>query len=181
MEHKIPFFLFGNSLTLLSARREGLTYIVTGQRIEYENGAQVPTGYYTNLCPEIRVWLAADLAAAIREAQATPPDLPKNKWDIHLQNAALLSKIASRVNAKIPAKSSAFISTLSDGTQIFGGGIILSDTAARKLYAAQRQAEDERRKAEAERQKAEDERAVAINLGPKERALVEMLNRTEQN
>lgn len=181
MEHKILFFLFGNALTLLSAKREGLTYIVTGETIEFENGAKVHIGYFTNLCPEIRVWLAADLAAAIRDAQATPPDLPKNKWDIHLQSAALLAKIASRVNAKIPAKSSTFISTLSDGTQVFGGGIILSDTAARKLYAAQRQAEDERRKAEAERQKAEDERAVIINLGPKEQALVEMLNRTEQN
>ena len=163
LEHKIPFFLFGNGLTLLSVKREGVTYILTGEGIVFENGAVVNIGYYTNLCPKVRIWLASDLAEGLRQVQEATADLPKNKWDIHIQSAALLSKIAKRVTLKIMADECEFISTLSDGSAIYGGGVILNDLAAKRT--------DE------ERRRADEERSVSKNLGAKERQIVERLNR----
>lgn len=122
LEKKIPFFLFGNGLTLFGAKREGITYILIGEMIEFENGAKINIGFYTNLCPEIRIWCAADLAEAIRKIQTAPASLPNNKWDIHIQSAGLLGKVAKRVTLKIMADECEFISTLSDSTSIYGGG-----------------------------------------------------------
>ena len=163
LERKIPFFLFGNGLTLFSAKREKLTYILIGEMIEFENGAKVNIGFFTNLCPKVRVWLASDLSKKIAEIQTKPQDLALNKWDIHIQSAGLLGKIAKRVTVKIMADECEFISTLSDGSAIYGGGIVLSDRAAQRT--------------EEERRKAEEERAVNRILGDKEREIIERLNR----
>ena len=166
----IPFFLFGNGLTLASTKREGLTYVIVGEGIVFENGANINIGFYTNLCPEVRIWLAGDLAAKIREVQKAPESLPNIKWDIHIQSAALLSKIAKRVNLKIMADECELIGGLSTGQAIFGGGVILSDTAARQADEARRQADEARRQ-------ADEARGVSGALGEKEREIVRKLNR----
>ena len=179
LERDIPFFLFCNGLTSLGtgARREGVTTILIGEMIEFENGAKVNIGFFTNLCPKVRVWLASDLSKKITEIQTKPQDLALNKWDIHIQSAGLLGKIAKRVTVKIMADECEFISTLSDGSAIYGGGIVLSDRAAQRTEEERRKAEEERRKAEEERRKAEEERAVNRILGDKEREIIERLNR----
>ena len=178
LQRNIPFFLFGNGLTLFSAKREKLTHIIIGENIEFENGANVNVGFFTNLCPGVRVWLAADLANTVRKIQAKPQELEKYKTDIHIQNTGLLRRISKWVSLKIMTNESEFISKLSDGSAIFGGGIILSDDAARRVKEKRMQAEEERRRVEEERRRVEEERSVNRTIGDKEREIIERLNKS---
>lgn len=49
VKNNIKFFLFGNGLTILSAKIKDITYIVNDLRIEYQNGVCVNTNFATNL------------------------------------------------------------------------------------------------------------------------------------
>ena len=172
-EHGIQFFLFGPELTLFTATDCDLTYINCACHIIYENGADVRTGFITNLIPDLRIWVCPELGNMIDEAQ---PKEDKTKrgfvYPDNIVTAATLGKIAERdVELKIrktscePIKESD--SAKEQGRALYGGGFIMSDRAAAERAAAERAA-------------AERAAATRLNLSDREKAIIARLNEQDK-
>ena len=167
-EHGIKFFLFGPELTLFTATDCDLTYINCAAHIIYENGADVRTGFITNLIPDLRVWVCPELGNMIDEAQ--PKDDKTKRGFIYPDNiitAAVLGKIAERdVELKIRKVSCEPIkdcdSAKEQGRALYGGGFIMSDRAAAERAAAERAA------------------ATRLNLSDREKAIIARLNEQDK-
>ncbi len=174
--HSIPFFLFGPSLTLFTATDCDVTYIIANADITYENGASVNTGFITNLCKDIRLWICPTLRAAIKEAQATPSKKKRGLvYPDNIVTAATLQKLAAHDTELIILKQSCrYIrdsdSAKAEGQSLYGGGYILSDRAAAERAAAERAA--------AERAAAERAEATKWKLSDRERKIQQMIGRT---
>lgn len=162
-ERGIQFFLFGPELTLFTATDCDLTYINCAAHIIYENGADVRTGFITNLIPDLRIWVCPELGSMIDEAQ---PKEDKTKrgfvYPDNIVTAATLGKIAERdVELKIrktscePIKESD--SAKEQGRSLYGGGFIMSDRAAAERAAATR-----------------------LNLSDREKAIIARLNEQDK-
>ena len=166
--HNVPFFLFGPSLTLFTAPDCDVTYIIADTDIVYENGAVVRTGFVTNLCPDIRIWCCPELKKAIAKAQETPSKQKRGfVYPDNIVTAATLGRIAAHQTELIIRKKDCQYIADSDsakaqGRSLFGGGFILSDRAA------------------AERAAAERKKASLLNLSPRERRLIEHLNKQSE-
>ena len=167
-ERGIQFFLFGPELTLFTATDCDLTYINCAGHIIYENGADVRTGFITNLIPDLRIWVCPELGSMIDEAQ---PKEDKTKrgfvYPDNIVTAATLGKIAERdVELKIrktscePIKESD--SAKEQGRALYGGGFIMSDRAAAERAAAERAA------------------ATRLNLSDREKAIIARLNEQDK-
>ena len=176
--HSVPFFLFGPSLTLFTAPDCDVTYIIADADIVYDNGAVVRTGFVTNLCPDIRIWCCPELKEAISKAQETPSKQKRGfVYPDNIVTAATLGKLtAHQTELIIRKKDCQYIadsdSAKAQGRSLFGGGFILSDRAAAERAAAE--------KAAAERAAAERKKASLLNLSPKERRLIEHLNKQSE-
>lgn len=166
-QNEVQFFLFAPSLTLFTARACDVTYIVAAADIIYENGAAVQTGFITNLPLEERIWCCPELHDAIEDAQKV---LRKTKrgfvYPDNIVTAATLTKLADHgTELRIP-KRSCYAITDSDsakaaGRSLFGGGFLLSNRAAAERAAAERAA------------------AERLFLSPREKRIIEHLNKTE--
>ena len=171
-QNGIPFFIFGPSLTLFTARDCDLTYIIADADITYANGAVVRTGFITNLPSEYRIWCCPQLKQAILDAQATPDKSKRGfVYPDNIVTAATLGKIAAhQTELKIRKRSCLPISdsdgAKASGRSLFGGGFILSDRAAAERAAAERAA-------------AERAAATKLHLSPRERRLINHLNDME--
>lgn len=75
--HGVPFFLFAPALTLFSTSIDA-TFIISDVTITYENGAKVPTGFITNVIPDLRLWCCPEIGDAIERAQAAPPPVRRS-------------------------------------------------------------------------------------------------------
>lgn len=49
LDKNIKFFIFGDGMTTMSAKRKDFTCIANGEGIEYQNGAKVNTSFITNM------------------------------------------------------------------------------------------------------------------------------------
>ena len=166
-DNGIRFFIFAPSLTLFTARNADVTYIVTDSDIEYENGAKVRTGFITNAVQNVRIWLCPELSDAVEEAQA---DEDKTKtgfvYPDNIVTAAILQKIVKRgISLQIRKESCEAISdsdsAREQGRGLYGGGFIISDGAAAERAAAERAA------------------ATRLNLSPREKGIIERLNKAD--
>ena len=181
--HNVPFFLFGPSLTLFTAPDCDVTYIIADADIVYENGAVVRTGFVTNLCPDIRIWCCPELKKAIAKAQETPSKQKRGfVYPDNIVTAATLGRLAAHQTELIIRKKDCQYIADSDsakaqGRSLFGGGFILSDRAAAERAAAERAAAE---RAAAERAAAERKKASLLNLSPRERRLIEHLNKQSE-
>ena len=134
-EHGIQFFLFAPSLTLLSSYVEGITHILTGRTITYENGAKVNTAFVTNLPSPNVLMTAPDLAQLIKEADAQRPkaELPVLDFPANVITAARLNKIASLVSFEVPRTEARFVRTIGTARKaLYGGGLLISSAKAAK-------------------------------------------------
>ena len=138
-EHGIQFFLFAPSLTLLSSSVEGITHILTGRTITYENGAKVNTAFVTNLPSPNVLMTAPDLAQLIKEADAQRPkaELPVLDFPANVITAARLNKIASLVSFEVPRTEARFVRTIGTARKaLYGGGLLISSAKAAKAAKA---------------------------------------------
>ena len=138
-EHGIQFFLFAPSLTLLSSYVEGITHILTGRTITYENGAKVNTAFVTNLPSPNVLMTAPDLAQLIKEADAQRPkaELPVLDFPANVITAARLNKIASLVSFEVPRTEARFVRTIGTARKaLYGGGLLISSAKAAKAAKA---------------------------------------------
>ena len=172
-ENGIRFFLFAPELTLFSAADCDLTYINAAGHVVYENGADVRTGFITNLIEDLRVWCCPELGQMLDEAQ--PKEDKTHKGYVYPDNiitAAILGKITERdVELKIRKRSCQYIresdSAVEQGRSLFGGGFLLSERAAAERAAAERAA-------------AERAAATKLLLSDREKAIIERLNEQDK-
>ena len=176
----IKYFLFAPYLTNFTTR-EKASHIITGTAITYENGADVPTAFLTNLdsyllrsCP--------DLAKRIKEANnaniaRARKQVPKYKYPHYVVTAADLGYLAKwGIDMRIMAEDCFFIRALeeqkSHGKTIFGSGFLLSEKAAAEKAAAEKAAAE---KAAAEKAAAEKASAKEWKLSESEKRIIASL------
>ena len=116
-------------------------------------------------------------------------ELPKYEYPMHIATAAMLQRYSKYgVELKIHRADCEMISVLDAqrpaGKKIFGGGLLLSDSAAAERAAAERAAAERAaaecaaaERAAAERAAAERAAAEVWELSPREREMVEYINR----
>ena len=159
----IPFFLFAPALTLFSSSSSSSTAISCGVQITYENGAQVPTSFVTNMDDRnCRVRTAPTLYRAVKDANdrnlaKTKRSLPRYEYPDNIVTAAMVQRWCKYgVDYRLSVADSLPIATLDAqrgrGLSIFGNGYILSSRAAAERAAAERAAAE---RAAAERAAAE--------------------------
>ena len=149
-EKGIKFFLFGPSLTIITAQNCDLTYITCGAQITYENGANISTGFITNLDKEYRLRTAPDLWEAIKEQndinlRENAKELPNYEFPDYVLSPAQIMKIAHYgQDLRIKKEDCLIISELdeqkAEGKTIFGRGLLLSEKAAAEKAAAEKAA-----------------------------------------
>ena len=172
----IKYFLFAPYLTNFTAK-EKASHIVTGTNITYENGADVPTAFLTNLdsyllrsCPDLAKQIAETNKANIARVRK---QVPKYKYPHYVITAADLGYLAKwGVDLRIMAKDCFFIRTLDEqrkhGKSIFGSGFLLSEKAAAEKAAAEKAAAEKaaaEKAAAKEWQLSENEKRIIASLG----------------
>ena len=182
-DHKVKFFLFGPSLTIITATNCDLTYITCGAQVTYENGANVSTGFITNLDKEYRLRTAPDLWEAIKEQndinlREKTKELPNFLYPDYVIAPAQIMKIAHYgQDLRIKKADSVIISELdeqkAEGKALFGKGLLLSEKAAAEKAAAE--------KAAAEKAAAEKAAARVWQLSEREMRIVKSLGKEESN
>ena len=180
-ERKINFFLFAPSLTILTATDCNLTYITTGAQVTYENGANVSTGFITNLDDEYRLRTAPDLWEAIKEQndinlRERTKELPNYEYPDNVICPAQIMKIAHYgQDLRIKKKDCIIISELdeqkAEGKALFGKGLLLAEKAAAEKAAAE--------KAAAEKAAAEKAAVRKWQLSAREKEIVRKLGENE--
>lgn len=168
-----PFFLFAPSLTLTQyARIPGLTLICTAAPIIYANGANVPTSFLSYGIPHFQPHLLLTLPpllAALESAIARrprPAPKPAYAYPTAVTSAALISRL-SRVPITIAPHEARFIYRLDSQRpqkkSIFGGGLLLSSSAAARIAAAREAA-------------AREAAAIPWPLSSREEALIQEMD-----
>ena len=167
----VPFFLFAPYLSNIGiGRGTGVGHVIAPATILYENGAEVPTSFVTNLDPETVAEAAPDLRAAILAADAAnraagKKELPKYGFPPAVVTSANLGYLAVHGTAfRVRRGECAFIRKLDAGPDIFGGGLLLTERAAAERAAAERAA-------------AERAAAHVFELSDRERTIQAMMAR----
>ena len=149
IDRNIKFFLFAPYLTIFSTlRNRKATAIVIDGDVIYENGANVNTSFITNFdeLKDIVVMSAPDLNAKIEAANYQNQNKEKLlKRVFEYPPEVITSRHIGFCSAhgqeiKIARSDSCFIRGLDadGGTQIFGGGFLLSEKAAAEKAAAEK-------------------------------------------
>lgn len=146
----VRFFLFGPGLTLFGRPFPGVTYIVSGCHITYENGASLPTGFVTNMQGEYRIMVSSDLYRRLRDCQeklkkATSKPPVKRVYPDEVVTSALLNKIPHwGVGLNVPFGECRWVSGLDNmkgnRVRLYGNGYLLSERMAAERMAAERMA-----------------------------------------
>ena len=148
MEREIRFFLFSPGLTHLSATNIGATAICPGLALTFENGAQINTGFVTNMeNPDIVAMSCPELHRLIDEINTINQKIGKKKvtklsFPDAIITAAKLNWFSIHGEAfTVMRNESAFIRKLDNYKEgIFGGGLLLAERAAAERAAAERAA-----------------------------------------
>ena len=144
----IKYFLFAPYLTNFTPK-EKASHIITGTNITYENGADVPTSFLTNLdvyllrsCPDLAKQIEDANMANIAKVRK---QVPKYKYPDYVVTAADLGYLAKwGIDFRVMTKDCFFIRALDSqkahGKTIFGSGFLLSESAAAEKAAAEKAA-----------------------------------------
>ena len=180
LDHEIPFFLFAPSLTAFSGRSVAMRmdHIICDANIEYENGAVVRTAFVTSYGGDEIARTAPELGEAINKAVETihresVRTIPKYIYPDHVLTAAMLQRYSKYgIDFSVRRGQCQLISKLDAQTEskksIYGGGLLLNDSAAAERAAAERAA--------AERAAAERAAAEQWRLSDRERRMVEAMS-----
>lgn len=143
VSRNIKFFLFAPTLTLFSADIQSVTYVVTGAKITYENGAKVSTSFVTNL-DTAKIRVEPELLKCIDEMQKCCRSKQKKyEYPDNVVSAARLAKLAEHgVKLKIMPSECKFIRQLDSqkesGKTIYGAGYLISEKATKTKAEAEK-------------------------------------------
>ena len=184
----VPFFVFAPGLTCLASRKTVMrcNHIVCDATITYANGAQVKTGFITNLDDGIVLEASPELGDIINAVDdelrhRDAVRLPRYEYPDHVITAAKAQWFAAHHTPfVVRAEDCTPIGSLDamGDKGIFGGGLLLSERAAAELAAAERAAAERAaaERAAAERAAAERAAAKKWRLSEREMAVVRMLS-----
>lgn len=133
-DRKIRFFLFAPHLTLFYYISYA-TCIITDSSIVYHNGARVKTGFVTNLYPgDLALTIEPSLHDAVHYAVLSLKASKKASYihDPHVLTAALAGKWHN-YHWQVPRSHIHYKATLDNHIKLFGGGILISEQAAKEL------------------------------------------------
>ena len=141
----INYFLFCPTLTSFNIKAK--CTIIVGESIIYENGAKVNTSFVTNIDDSL-VRTAPGLTEAVKAANAgneKKATMPKYEYPANVLTAAMCVCLARYgIEFKVERKDGVHIHTLDSqkakNKTIFGGGYLLSETAAAEKTAAEKAA-----------------------------------------
>ena len=143
--HDVRFFIFCPGLTSLAHARDGkTTFISTGNTITFENGANVPIGFLTNLGGDLLCETASDLHDLLDAVNDENNRIGKRTVTNYRHADGVLTSGRLRYLAvhhtpfKVLRKRAEFVKILDCGTDLFGGGYLIADGDA--LAAAERAA-----------------------------------------
>ena len=133
----IDFFLFAPGLSIFK-NDDRLNYVICDLAIRYENGAEVPTSFVTNL-GTARLQTAPELTSVINRLQKRNLQKPKYVYPDNIITAAKLRYIDGK---GIKVRLGGEMLTIGKldaqkGKSIFGKGIMVSQAAAAQAAAAQ--------------------------------------------
>ena len=117
----IDFFLFANHVTLFnSLNNSKVNAVVTGNSVEFENGAKIPVSFLTNM-GEDRVIISGDLYSIIEKAIAHEDrSLRKVCYPPNIVSAARFTKFA-KLGMNIRIRNMEYHSSVGN-YHLFGGG-----------------------------------------------------------
>ena len=152
----IPFFLFGNGMTIMQCCKWA-TAVIVGECIKFENGAMVRVNFASNLYGDALAVTAPKLGqsiAACPSQQPKPKRLPKYDYPRELVSTSLLQTVAGGgVELRIDRKEGEIINDLDNHPKgLFGSHLLVS------------------------REAAERAREIHIPLSPRELSIVEILS-----
>lgn len=141
-ERNIGFFLFASGITLFCRYvKPGTGYVIIGENIVYENGASVPTGFITNLDKSgTKIRLSAELASKIRKHQQQDTrTISKYAYPDNVVSGAMIKKYCVD-EIRIGEDECSYLWSLDSqrgtGKSIYGGGMLISDDAVKRLKNA---------------------------------------------
>ncbi|HJC73217.1 MAG TPA: hypothetical protein H9698_10570 [Candidatus Ruthenibacterium merdavium] len=187
LERNIKFFLFAPGLTLFSKKNYTMiNHIGCNAQITYENGATVRTGFLTNMGDgDIVAQTSPTLLTAIKEASAnfkkqSSKKLPKYQYPFNILTSAMLNKYSEQgITFNVRRSECVRVSSL-DGQRaegrnngIFGGGLLLSESAAFRHHEAAEAAEAAKAAKAAKAEKVE--KIITFELSAKEKEIVRLL------
>ena len=163
--HGIDFFLFGPGLTGFASMvgRDWLNAVIAHAKVTYENGAVVTTSFLTSLgeakvtvSPALHDSVEAASCEALHERSA-PRQMPKYDYPDEVATAARLGYLATHGTAlEIRSDGCTPIRSLESqreaGKAIYGGGLLLSQSAAAEKAAAEKAAATKWRLSDAEKE-----------------------------
>ena len=174
-EHAVHYVLFCPGLTTFSINAGRCNYLPVGVNVMFDNGADICISFVTNL-GDAKIDTAPELYAAVDAADranrsAVRAELPVYSYPDCVASVAI-NKLAKYGQAlRISAKDAAFVRALDaqrdQGKAIYGGGFLLSASAAAEKAAAE--------KAAAEKAAAEKAAALRWSLSDRERTLIASL------
>ena len=172
----VHFFLFGPSLTLYSGGVPGVCYISADADLTYANGANVKTGFVTNL-DKCRIRSAPGLYQAIKAAndanlKEKKRTVPKYAYPDEVCTSAMVQRYSRYgVDFRVMPEDCTFIRALDaqreSGKETFGGSFLLSERAAAERAVADR--------AVVERAAAERAAVTRWTISERERSIVSRL------
>lgn len=144
-ESNIGFFLFASGITLFCRYvKPGTGYVIIGENIVYENGASVPTGFITNLDKSgTKIRLSAELASEIRKhRQQDTRTISKYAYPDNVVSGAMIKKYCVD-EIRIREDECEYLWSLDSqrgtGKGIYGGGMLISDDAVKRLKNARKE------------------------------------------
>lgn len=172
LDRGIRFFLFCPGLSAFNLIRDRrATVIASGSTITYDNGATVPTNFVTNLAGDVLVETASDLHDAIDAANEENLKYVKRAIRHYRHpdgtiTAAAMNFLAVYHSPFVLRRNEAiFIRLLDCGTELYGGGFLLSRRAMKRRKVAEKKA---KREAEA--------KYLTLELSGRERKMQKDLN-----
>ena len=175
-QKNIKFFLFAPGLTILQLCRYA-NAICVGYPIKYANGAGVNTSFVHNL-PGSKIESSSELYKRLDIANyenSTAKHLPKYEYPDNVLTATMINALSRNgVDYAIQNGQGEFIRSLDSQRRIkkaiFGGGFLISNTAAEELRTAKEQVIV--KQAQKEQAMWEKERKIIFLLSERERELI---------
>ena len=136
MDRGVRFFLFSPGLTTVRGV-SGITHIVVGVPITYDNGAKIPTGFITNLEPQNAVRTAPELVVRLSAlpTQKVSRALPRYTLPDNVVTLANLGALAKRgIEFCVASDRAVSIEALDEmkkhGKKLFGAGWLVAQAQA---------------------------------------------------
>jgi hypothetical protein len=164
----IPFFLFGNGMTITRCLKYCTAIIINGS-ITFENGASLPCNFASNLFGDTLIMTAPKLHRAILSCPSQQKNSGKNvntyNWPKELLTVSDMSSFArAGIEFSVSRNEGYIVNDLDNmptTSGLFGAQVLISESKTAEKIALENKVH----------------RNIPIELSPRERRIVEQLNK----